>query len=928
MRRSTWITLAATIAFTQPALADEIVHYSNSAEWVDELDRAKINLESSTPIAALDIQQKLEGGEIAVYVDQALKLDSPEALTQAGSSALTWQPEKGSLTVHRVQILRGRESIDVLEGGAEYTVLRRETQLEQRQLNGFLTATMPIPGLRIGDVLRVSFTQTLKDDALQGHVQQISPLISKPVEAAYGSLKLSWPKDERVSWAVSPDAMAGNQTVRGAFNSVSIKLPLPKRDDLPSDAPMRVTRPPIFQATTFTDWQQVSEVFAPLYAAIESGLLDPSLSAEIEDIGNASPDALHRAALATQLVQSKVSYLLDGMSGGNYIPQSPNETWKLRYGDCKAKSLLLLTILRQLNIDAEAVLVNATIGDAVIDSLPMPAAFDHVIVRATVGGVDYWLDGTSAGTRLANIADTPGFRYFLPIRSQGTDLQVIESRIPAAPNFAVEITLDQRAGIDLPSIAEVTATLRGAMASQLGAMIKQVNEDQRKEMISGFAQSQIGGASVFEGDFSYEEAAGIATFQFSAIQTTPWKNDGGQKRQRLNLLPSTRLNFDPDRNRPAWQDIPVNLGDPSLQHYDLKILLPENEPGYAVKGRADIDLTFTNTRVSRTAQLDGTVFEVEERIASTGGEWPASDLPREKTNAQRIKNSSPFLIAPADASRAWEYGKPQLRERTERLEDAYQKAIDRNPDDAQFYINRARFRFGTTNFKGALADYTNAIELDATPESYISRSGVHREMGEQDKAVRDAREAFKISPSAHTALVLAGLLGETGETNEALELVEEFDDYGENHEAFAQTHADILAYGGRADEGLTVLTDLIEERPGQGHLYNASCWYRVRFDVGTEELPSLCDQAVAKGNAAAASLDSRAFAKLKLGDPIGALADAEAAISLDPTLRQTHYVRAFVQRALGEKSAQQDINYLSNTFPGMALEYAKYGLKP
>ncbi len=928
MRRLGLSFAASVVVCAQPALADDIVHYGAEPVWVDVYDKGRIDLESSSPLPVLDIQQRIEQGTVAVYADQALKLDSPVALTQAGTSVLTWQPDKGTLTVHRVEILRGDETIDVLADGSVYTVLRRETRLEQRLIDGSLTATMPVPGLQIGDVLRISFTQTLKDDALQGQVQQVSPLLIKPVEATFGRLKLSWPKDETVHWTVGPDDVEAREASEGQFHSVEIDLPLAKREDLPFDAPMSVTRPPIFQATTFSDWQAVSSVFASVYDPAQYDLSEASLSEEIASIRQQSDDPLQQAALATQLVQNKIGYLLNGMAGGNYIPQAPAETWTLRYGDCKAKTLLLLSILHELGIPAEAALVHSSLGDAVSDLLPMAADFDHVLVRATIDGKDYWLDGTSSGTRLANIADTPGFRYFLPIRAEGSDLLALEPRIPSVPTAAMAVTLDQRAGIDFPSIADIEVRLTGPIASTVGALAKQANDEQKKDFVDGFAQSTLGSASIADGSFSYDEETGVATIGFTAVHTSPWRSDGGRKRQRLTSLPSADLDFDPDRSRPAWRDIPVNLGVPALEAYNLQILLPDDEPGYLVRGRPDIDIAFAGNRVVRTAELAGSTFTASERVESLGGELPASELPAEKAKAQRVKNSAPFLLAPIDAPRSWEYGRPELRKRTVRLEEEYQKVIDRDPDEAWTYLNRARFRFGATDFDGALDDYTKAIALDSTADNFVARASVYHTLGEMPKSLQDARKAFEISPSADNALLLASYLGEVGETDEAIALIDEFDDYGENHESFVQTRADILAYGGRLDEGLTELDALIEERPAQGHLYNASCWYRARFDVGLDGIGAVCDRAVTQGSSAASALDSRAMAWLKAGELGKALEDADAAIALRPQFRQTHYLKAFVQRAMGDEAGEQQIRYLSQTFPGMAQEYARYGLKP
>ena len=56
---------------------------------------------------------------------------------------------------------------------------------------------------------------------------------------------------------------------------------------------------------------------------------------------------------------------------------------------------------------------------AALPLLPLPLAFNHMIVHAVVDGQDYWLDGTSAAARLANLADVPPFRWALSCSRTG-----------------------------------------------------------------------------------------------------------------------------------------------------------------------------------------------------------------------------------------------------------------------------------------------------------------------------------------------------------------------------------------------------------------------------------------------------------------------------------------------------------------------------
>ena len=65
-----------------------------------------------------------------------LALSTPEFLTALGTVSAQWFPDKGDLTVHKLELRRGTEIIDLLGKGVRFEVLRREAQLEQRMVDG------------------------------------------------------------------------------------------------------------------------------------------------------------------------------------------------------------------------------------------------------------------------------------------------------------------------------------------------------------------------------------------------------------------------------------------------------------------------------------------------------------------------------------------------------------------------------------------------------------------------------------------------------------------------------------------------------------------------------------------------------------------------------------------------------------------------
>ena len=186
---------------------------------------------------------------------------------------------------------------------------------------------------------------------------------------------------------------------------------------LPKGAPARFGVGRMAEATDFSSWADVAELMISLYRSAAVIPASGSLHDEVEKIRKSSNNSKDRADQALRLVQERVRYVALLMGQGGYVPASAESTWSRRFGDCKAKTALLLAILHALDIEAEPVAVNTGLGDAVADRLPMVGVFNHVLVRARISGKTYWLDGTRSGDATLDKIPMPDFGWGLPLSS-------------------------------------------------------------------------------------------------------------------------------------------------------------------------------------------------------------------------------------------------------------------------------------------------------------------------------------------------------------------------------------------------------------------------------------------------------------------------------------------------------------------------------
>ena len=917
--------VASLAILAAPAWAGEAVGFAAAPEWVVPVD-FDAAAKQGEEIVLFDRQLRLEDGVVTRFTDIAYNVRNAEILSQLGTLQLAWLPDKGDLTVHRMEIVRDGRVIDLLAEGIGHEVIRRETELEQRMVDGALTALFKIPGLKVGDILRFASSSTTRDQALSGEVQATEGLPARPARLGFGRLRLSWPTDSTVSYTMLGDAPEPHVSDASGYRTLELALPIDKVDEMPDDAPGRFKVQPAIMTGSFASWAEVAAVMAPHYRV--DGAIEPgsALAAEVDRIGKATPVPLERAALALRAVQDEINYLLDGMDGGNYLPQAPMDTWALGYGDCKAKSLLLLAMLHELGIDAEAMLVNSDNGDAVQLWQPLPGAFDHVVVRAAIDGTDYWLDGTSAGSRLATIGEVPNFGYALPLREEGAELVKLEQRWPGYADRTMRVTYDFTRGVDIPALYEVDVETRGILAARMGAQASLTDpkdilgsaQEFSKELFDGF---------VYEASYSYDPEAGIGRLRAKGVLSEAFGLDRDTATHKIYTA-STNWRFDPDRARAAWRSVPYRIGGPMTSVEEATYRLPDGGAGAEINGAGDLaEQVVAGTRFKRSLAFDKDVVRVVDSASYIPGEIAVADIPAAKA-AMRSMNSADPEIRIAGPRRVWELTDKEVAQRVEGLIAPADRLVDLWPEEADFLMLRSALNGMARDYKAALVDIDEAISLEGTANAYTGRAEILTQMGRFDDAAESLHKAYELTGDLGDATAYAHGLALAGRADEGLALLDTIDVSGDQRSQLAQVFAEIAGTTDRSDEGWDMLAQALAERPGDEMLLNSQCWFMGTWSYHLDDGAALCDRAVKAGGYSAVALDSRALVFHRLGREDEALADLDAALLKEPAQAASRYLRGVIRLDRGESEGRTDILHALRLAPDIAARYARYGIAP
>jgi transglutaminase-like putative cysteine protease len=444
------LLVAWAYAWAAPAVAQspesraQPYRYSPAPAWVDV---ARVAMEGP-PVEDGHSDYLLVDNQVRLsaitehYFRASERLTTQEAVDRAAQISIEVDPEHELALLHGVTVLRDGRAIDKL-ADARRSLLNREEDLENRLLNGRITLHLLLQDVRVGDVLDYSYTMQRRDPYGEtGYSDWFSTQWGEPVRRY--RLRVLHPPNRtllvrnhgKIGEPVKNTAGPLHELLWQANDIAALT------DEASRPSWFFIT--PRIEITEFKDWSALREWARPLYRV--NGKDDAALRALIADVKSQRDDKA-RVLKALRFVQDDIRYTGIEIGAGAMRPTQPSAVLARRYGDCKDKTLLLVTILRELGIGAWPALVHSTHGRGVIERAPGPGAFDHVVAKVRLGDKDYWLDATASGQ--GGDLDTlvqADFGPALVLDDSRVGLQLIPPRQAAKPTHSVIETYDLREG--------------------------------------------------------------------------------------------------------------------------------------------------------------------------------------------------------------------------------------------------------------------------------------------------------------------------------------------------------------------------------------------------------------------------------------------------------------------------------------------------
>jgi transglutaminase-like putative cysteine protease len=223
----------------------------------------------------------------------------------------------------------------------------------------------------------------------------------------------------------------------------------------PLARPVILTAPTAFEIADYagdmSSWAAFGSWFYQLYQGRTT--LPPPALTEIQSLFTNGVSPREKVRLLYEYLQAKTRYVSVQLGIGGWQPSPASYVYERGYGDCKALTNYMLTLLQAANVEAHPALIRHGDDAPVIADFPSNQ-FNHVILFVPMAQDTLWLECTSQTSPLGHLGAGNEDRNVLVVTPNGGKL-MRTPRSKAADNQQI-----RRAVVTLTETGDATAEVR------------------------------------------------------------------------------------------------------------------------------------------------------------------------------------------------------------------------------------------------------------------------------------------------------------------------------------------------------------------------------------------------------------------------------------------------------------------------------------
>ena len=324
------------------------------------------------------------------YYRTVWKILSKEGCQQFTHYEMDFDPSYETLIIHRIR--KKRNGVWVAASDlSNAQLVQKEQGLPRYRYSGLRSLVCFLKDVVIGDEIETVFSIVGQNPVFKNIFHE-NYLLGRRYPIHKHSLRVIKPRSSTLQYDVQgtdlePICLENANTTEWHWMS---NTPLIiKYEDY---QPIESIKMPTVYFSDYQSWNEVALWAVELYKI--PSVTCPSVLELIKNWQKDCSDPREKALIALRYVQDNISYFGVDLGENSFKPQDPNTVLEHKQGDCKDKALLLTTLLQHMGIEARLVFVHTYFKDLILDRLPSPYSFNHVIVEVQIDDKKYWVDPT------------------------------------------------------------------------------------------------------------------------------------------------------------------------------------------------------------------------------------------------------------------------------------------------------------------------------------------------------------------------------------------------------------------------------------------------------------------------------------------------------------------------------------------------------
>lgn len=456
---------AALLLFTSLTSFAEIIPFEKPSEWVTPVEQrfeskfSKYDINNGMYNPLIDYQYNLKTKES--YYHTSTKITTDAGVSSGSELYISYDSSYQSVSFHHLYIWRNGKKIDKTQE-ITFELINNEQNLQYSIYSGLVTAYDVLTDVRKNDIIEYAYTVKGANPVFDNYSFLSIPLEdTNPID--FLSIKIIYPESSNPKYeCTNCQGINIKEKSTEGYNTIQITRKDVEAVDIEETIPSWVIPYAYFSISDYKDWEQVGNWAEKLFTILPEE--DEKLNLVLQEVLNGGETEIEKVNAILNYVQNNIRYM--GMENGigSFKPFAPSQVAQQRYGDCKDKSLLFVSLLNKIGIKScFPALVSTNFGEHLSETLPAGQNFDHCIVYLEYSGQEYWLDPT-IGLQGGNFMTRkiPDYGEALIVRNGVSSLAKMNIKDTDSRTEMTEVL--NLPSFNSPGTLEVTTTLYGLNA--------------------------------------------------------------------------------------------------------------------------------------------------------------------------------------------------------------------------------------------------------------------------------------------------------------------------------------------------------------------------------------------------------------------------------------------------------------------------------